>query len=74
MSEKYVYSFDEGKGVGKAILGGKGSNMADMVALGLPIPPGFTISTKVCEVYYENKKTYPQEVLDQIEEKLCSIP
>ena len=71
MTEKqYVYSFEEGKGVGKNILGGKGSNMADMVALGLPIPPGFTISTEVCDVYYKNNKQYPKEVLDQIQEKL----
>jgi len=69
-AKKYVYSFDEGKGVGKAILGGKGSNMADMVALGLPIPPGFTISTEACDAYYKNNKKYPKEVLEQIQEKL----
>ncbi|MBW2977775.1 pyruvate, phosphate dikinase, partial [Candidatus Woesearchaeota archaeon] len=68
--KKYVYSFDEGKGIGKDILGGKGSNMADMVALGLPIPPGFTISTEACEAYYENNKEYPKEVLDQIQKEL----
>ncbi len=70
MTNKYVYSFDEGKGVGKNILGGKGSNMADMVSLGLPIPSGFTISTQACEAYYKNNKEYPKEVLDQIQEKL----
>ncbi|MBW2981055.1 pyruvate, phosphate dikinase [Candidatus Woesearchaeota archaeon] len=70
MTKKLVYSFDEGKGVGKSILGGKGSNMADMVALGLPIPPGFTITTEACEAYYENDKQYPKEVLDQIAHKL----
>ena len=74
MTEKqYVYSFEEGKGVGKNILGGKGSNMADMVALGLPIPPGFTISTEVCDVYYKNNKQYPKEVLEQIEKKLQEL-
>ena len=41
--KKYVYAFEDGKGVGKELLGGKGSNMADMVALGLPIPPGFLL-------------------------------
>jgi pyruvate,orthophosphate dikinase len=70
MAKQYVYSFEEGKGVGKEILGGKGSNMADMVALGLPIPPGFTISTQACDAYYKNNKQYPKEVLDQIQEKL----
>ena len=68
--KKYVYSFEEGKGIGKEILGGKGSNMADMVALGLPIPPGFTISTEACDEYYKNNKKYPKEILDQIQKKL----
>ncbi len=67
---KYVYSFEEGKGRGKELLGGKGSNMADMVALGLPIPPGFTITTEACKIYYEKGQKYPQEILDQIKEKL----
>ncbi|MFH1457509.1 MAG: pyruvate, phosphate dikinase [Patescibacteria group bacterium] len=71
--EKFVYSFEEAKGVGKDIVGGKGSNMADMVALGLPIPPGFTISTNVCDVYYKNDKKYTQEILDQIEEQLKKL-
>ncbi len=73
MAKKYIYSFEEGKGVGKDLLGGKGSNMADMVALGLPIPPGFTISTEVCDVYYKNNKKYPKEVLDEIEKKLQEL-
>jgi len=74
MSEKeYVYSFEEGKGKGKDLLGGKGSNMSDMVALELPIPSGFTISTEVCDVYHKNNKTYPEEVLNQIEEKLLEL-
>lgn len=73
MVEKYVFSFEEGKGKGKELLGGKGSNMADMVALGLPIPPGFTITTKACDAYYKNNKKYPKEVLDQIEKKLQEL-
>lgn len=64
--KKYVYSFKEGQGIGKQILGGKGSNLADMVGMGLPIPSGFTITTEVCDVYLKNNKIYPQEVLDQI--------
>ena len=71
--KKYVYSFEEGKGVGKELLGGKGSNMADMVALGLPIPSGFTITTETCDIYYKNNKTYPQEVKDQIETQLQAL-
>ncbi|MFH1316277.1 MAG: pyruvate, phosphate dikinase, partial [Candidatus Woesearchaeota archaeon] len=73
MSKKYVYSFEQGRDIGKNILGGKGSNMADMVALGLPIPPGFTITTQVCDEYYKNNKQYPKEVLDQIEENLQEL-
>ncbi|HRX63567.1 MAG TPA: pyruvate, phosphate dikinase [Candidatus Absconditabacterales bacterium] len=70
---KYVYSFDEGKGVNKQILGGKGANLAEMMSLGMPIPDGFTVTTEACDVYYENDKTYPQEILDQIEEKLQKL-
>jgi pyruvate, orthophosphate dikinase len=60
--EKYVYDFKEGKGVGVPILGGKGSNMADMVAIGLPVPPGFTVTTTACKKYYEEdgKKISPE--------------
>lgn len=71
--KKYVYSFEEGKGVGKEILGGKGANMAEMVSLGLPIPSGFTITTETCDIYYKNNKSYPQEVKDQIEAQLQAL-
>jgi len=73
MTKKYVYAFEEGKGVSKEILGGKGSTMADMVALKLPIPPGFTITTEVCDAYYKNDKKYPQEILDEIEKQLQAL-
>lgn len=69
-NKKYVYSFEEAKGVSKDIVGGKGANMAEMVSLGLPIPAGFTITTETCDMYYKNNKTYPQEVKDQIEAQL----
>lgn len=71
MSKKYVYSFGpglcEGDGSQKYLLGGKGANLADMVRLGLPVPPGFTISTEVCTYFYQNKKTYPSELKAQAE-------
>ena len=55
---KYVYFFGEGKAEGDAkmkdLLGGKGANLAEMTNLGIPVPPGFTISTEVCAAYYEN--------------------
>ena len=56
MANKFVYSFGdgfaEGKGDMKNLLGGKGANLAEMCSLGLPVPPGFTITTEVCNAYY----------------------
>ncbi len=61
---KYVYLFGnkkaDGNGGMKPLLGGKGANLAEMSRIGLPVPPGFTITTEVCTYYYENKKTYPK--------------
>jgi pyruvate, orthophosphate dikinase len=71
--KKYVYSFDEARGIGKDILGGKGANLAEMVAMGLPIPQGFTISTEACDLYYKNNKSNSQEVLTEIEAKLQKL-
>jgi len=72
-NKKYVYSFEEGKGVSKEIIGSKGANLAEMVALEMPIPSGFTITTETCDIYYKNNKTYPQEVRDQIETQLQAL-
>ena len=72
-SSRYVYTFGEAKDLGKDMLGGKGKNLAEMVGMGLPIPMGFTITTETCDVYYKNDKTYPQEVLDQVEEELVKL-
>jgi pyruvate,orthophosphate dikinase len=71
MSEqKNVYFFGEGKAEGDAkmkdILGGKGANLAEMTNLGIPVPPGFTISTEVCAAYYENNEKYPDGVEDDV--------
>lgn len=70
---KFVYSFEEGKGLGKALLGGKGANMADMVSIGLPVPPGFTITTEVCELFYKNNRKYPEGVDAQVDEQLKKL-
>ncbi|MBW2983843.1 pyruvate, phosphate dikinase [Candidatus Woesearchaeota archaeon] len=67
---KYVYSFGEGSAKLKDLLGGKGANLSEMTNLGIPIPPGFTITTEACDEYYKNNKKYPQGVLDQIAKKL----
>ncbi len=67
---KYVYSFGnkkaDGNGKMKALLGGKGANLAEMTRIGLPVPPGYTISTEVCTYYYDKKKTYPKELDSQM--------
>ena len=68
---KYVYSFGNKKADGdssmKNLLGGKGANLAEMARIGLPVPPGFTITTEVCTYYYDNKRTYPKELFPQME-------
>ncbi|MGE5371664.1 MAG: pyruvate, phosphate dikinase [Solirubrobacterales bacterium] len=65
MSKKYVLLFEEGRGDQKKLLGGKGANLAEMTRIGLPVPPGFTITTDVCNDYYANGKQLPDGVLDQ---------
>jgi pyruvate,orthophosphate dikinase len=67
---KWVYSFGDGKAEGRAdmrdLLGGKGAGLAEMANLGLPVPPGFTISTEVCTYFYGHDKTYPADLKDQV--------
>jgi pyruvate,orthophosphate dikinase len=69
-SKKYVYLFGnkkaDGDGTMKPLLGGKGANLAEMSRIGLPVPPGFTITTEVCTYFYDNKRTYPKELQAQI--------
>lgn len=75
MSElkKYVYAFEEGNKTMKEILGGKGANLAEMSGLGINVPPGFTITTEVCDLYHKNNKNYPSEVKEQINLKLQEL-
>jgi pyruvate,orthophosphate dikinase len=74
---KYVYFFGAGKADGRAdmkeLLGGKGANLAEMVNLGIPVPPGFTISTEVCTLYYKNNKQYPKELKPQVDAALAKV-
>jgi pyruvate,orthophosphate dikinase len=69
--QKNVYFFGQGKAEGdakmKSELGGKGANLAEMTNLGIPVPPGFTISTGVCAAYYENKEKYPAGIKEEVE-------
>jgi pyruvate,orthophosphate dikinase len=77
MSQKYVYNFGagtaDGDGKMKDILGGKGAGLAEMCRAGVPVPPGFTISTEVCNIYFDNKKTIPAEIKDQIHASLATL-
>ncbi len=76
-SAKYVYQFGnkkaDGDGSMKPLLGGKGANLAEMSRIGLPVPPGFTITTEVCTYYYQNKKTYPKVLDAQAREGVAAI-
>ena len=74
---KWVYAFGDGKAEGDAsqrdLLGGKGANLAEMSNLGLPVPPGMTITTDVCTYYYENGETYPPDLTDEVDAALSQI-
>src|SRR3989442_4646795 len=76
-SAKYVYVFGnkraDGDGSMKPLLGGKGANLAEMTRIGLPVPPGFTITTEVCTYYYANKRTYPKALQSQIETGIANM-
>ncbi len=77
MAKKMVYSFGGGKADGntkmKNLLGGKGANLAEMASLGVPVPPGFTITTEVCTHFYQNKKKYPPGVKEQVEQAVRKV-
>ena len=74
MPIKYVYffskDFTEGRKELKEKLGGKGANLAEMSSLGLPIPPGFTITTEVCDLFHKNDYVYPEGLEEEVEGKL----
>src|SRR5271154_1719758 len=74
---QWVYSFGNGSAEGRAdmknLLGGKGANLAEMSNLGLPVPPGFTITTEVCTHYYAHGETYPADLKDAVERALGNI-
>jgi pyruvate, orthophosphate dikinase len=74
---RYVYYFGDGKADGngsmKPLLGGKGANLHEMTRIGLPVPPGFTITTEVCTYFYDNKKQYPRELEAQVAAALAKI-
>ena len=68
-SQKYVYDFGnktDGDATQRSLLGGKGANLAEMAKIGLPVPPGFTITTEVCTYFYANKQSYPKVLEEQV--------
>lgn len=74
---KWVYFFGDGEAEGSAemrnLLGGKGANLAEMSAIGVPVPPGFTVTTGVCTYYYDHGRTYPDSLKDQVNEGIAKI-
>ncbi len=74
---KWVYSFGAGHNEGRAdmrnLLGGKGANLAEMASIGLPVPPGFTITADVCTAFYDNGKKYPDELKGQVDAALAAV-
>jgi len=77
MSPKYVYFFGNGSADGRAdmkhLLGGKGANLAEMTNLGIPVPPGFTITTEVCDAYYKNNQRYPKGLAEEMGQNLSRL-
>ena len=74
---KWVYTFGDGTAEGDAsqrnLLGGKGANLAEMASLGLPVPPGMTITTEVCTYFYEHDRSYPPELEAEVNAALDQI-
>ncbi|MEC7925602.1 MAG: pyruvate, phosphate dikinase [Thermodesulfobacteriota bacterium] len=76
-SNSYLYFFgnkkSEGKGTMREILGGKGAGLAEMTEIGINVPPGFTISTEVCDIFYKNKKSLPKKIIDETEKNIIKL-
>ena len=76
-AKKYVYFFGGGKAEGSAemrnLLGGKGANLAEMTNIGIPVPPGFTISTEACIEFYENDRQWPEGLEDEVKAHLARL-
>ncbi|HZH28353.1 MAG TPA: pyruvate, phosphate dikinase [Azospirillaceae bacterium] len=77
VTTKWVYSFGDGRAEGRAdmrnLLGGKGANLAEMSNLGLPVPPGFTITTEVCTYFYANGRSYPSDLNEQVDAAMAGL-
>lgn len=71
--KKATYQFEEGNATMRGLLGGKGANLAEMKRLGIPVPDGFTITTEVCNAYYEVGKVMPSGLEDEIREQIAAL-
>lgn len=72
-NEKMVYAFEEGNKEMKDLLGGKGANLAEMTSLGVPVPPGFTITTETCNNYLANNRVFPKGMMEEVEKALKAL-
>jgi pyruvate, orthophosphate dikinase len=72
-TNKWVYLFEEGDGQDKSLLGGKGAGLCEMTRAGLPVPPGFVVTTEACNAFFANKKSFPDDLWDQVKEGLLKI-
>ena len=72
-SSKYVYLFEEADGTNKKLFGGKGAGLAEMTRMGLPVPPGFIVTTEACLHYYENKKKLPKGLMEEVHANLKTV-
>ncbi len=76
-THRMIYYFGktrtDGRGIGRDILGGKGANLAEMTGIGLPVPPGFTITTEVCARYYENREKLPGDLMNSVREHIATL-
>src|ERR1041385_6483719 len=75
--QKYVFSFGDGKAEGRAqmrnLLGGKGAGLHEMTRIGVPVPPGFTISTDICSYYYSHRRRFPGDLARQVKASLSRV-
>src|ERR687883_1842202 len=72
-NHKWVYLFEEGSGEERALLGGKGAGLAEMTRAGLPVPPGFVVTTEACNAFYANNKQFPEGMWEQVVEGLREL-
>ncbi len=71
--KKFVYLFEQGSADMRSLLGGKGANLAEMTNIGLPVPPGMTVTTDACKEYYENDKRLPSQIIEEVRENLAHL-